>query len=330
MTQEQFELLLDKVVIQLSNQSQSQTPCLSPKEFEDIVLSALKRECRSTKSNANRAFHQHAFPDFRVNGFGVEVKHTTKDTWLAVGNSIFEGMRDKNAKQIYLIYGKMGGWPEVRWARYADCVTHVRISHSPRFVIEMDKAASLFKTIGVPYSDFCQLSPEEKMIHIRSYVRKNLRDGEQLWWLEDREEQEHALPMVVKFFRTLPIEEKRKLRAEATLLCPEVVQGSRARGKYDRAGIYLITRHGVYASQLRDLFSAGSVGARSGQRGHKYIIAALQDIKQEIRSAAEYLDDELFVEYWGKVCAKEERIKYWLSLADQHAPDWTPSKSLFE
>lgn len=328
MKEQEFEALLDGVVKHLTERARNTGVYRDPKKFEGTVLKALQKACQSTNVNAKEAFHQHAFPDLIVNGFGVEVKHTTKNSWVAVGNSIFEGMRDKNAKKIYLIYGKMGGWPEVRWKRYEECVTHVRISHAPRFVIEMENPSSFFETIGVSYANFCKKPPIDKMAHVRSYVRDKHPD-EQIWWLEDREEPEHALPMTVRIYRTLPNEEKRKLRAESALLCPEIVQGASNRGKYDRAGVYLITQHGVFAPQLRDLYSAGSVGARDGRRGHKYIVASLQDIQKEMRKAAQYLDAALFKEYWKMDCAPAQRIQEWLRVADKYATDWVPSQHLF-
>lgn len=329
MTQQEFENLLDKVVFGLSETAQSKGAYNDPKEFEQTVMDEINKVCKSNHLNATESFHPHAFPDLLVNGFGVEVKHTTKNSWLAIGNSIFEGMRDKKATKIYLVYGKMGGWPEVRWKRYEECITHVRISHSPRFVVEMENPSSFFGTIGVSYANFCQKSSVEKMKYVRNYVREK-HPKEQLWWLEDIEVQEHALPMTISIYRTLPKEKKRKLRAEAALLCPEIVKGKRARGKYDRAGVYLITHYGVFAPQLRDLYSAGSVGAKGGQRGHKYITVALKDIEKEMRCAAKYLDAALFKEYWGIDCREQKRIKKWLSMADKYASDWKPSQILFK
>ena len=324
-----FETVLDVATSTLTAAAQNDQPVTDPKTFQDAVLDALKTAAKGLGVTVEPTFHPHAFPDIAINGFGVEVKHTNKDSWLAVGNSVFEGQRDQSVDLVYVVYGKMGGWPEVRWARYEDCITHVRISHAPRFVLEMDRAAPLFSHMGLPYDEFRVLSPEDKMRHIREYARGRLKQGERLWWLEDREDPEHALPLAVSVYRTLPESTKRTLRAEASLLCPEIVQGGHRRGKYDRAGMYLITRHGVYTPQLRDLFSAGSVGARTGKRGHKYIIDALRDIEGEMRLAAERLDDELFVEYWGVSCPPELRIHHWLTMADDYAPDWTPSAELF-
>lgn len=164
---------------------------------------------------------------------------------------------------------------------------------------------------------------------VRQYARSRLREGEQLWWLEDINEQAHSLPIAVRFFRHLEATEKRRLRAEATLLCPEIVRGGRVAGKYDRAGLYFLLHYGVFASHLRDLFTAGSVGARGGQTGHKYLPAATKDIEEEIKVAAQNLDDALFQEYWGESCPPEERIQKWIRHADRLADDWRPSEVLF-
>ncbi len=80
MTPAQFEILLDDIVLGMTNDARSNPPCLDPKAFEGVVLDALKRACKGVDMEASPAFHQHAFPDLAVNGFGVEVKHTTKDT----------------------------------------------------------------------------------------------------------------------------------------------------------------------------------------------------------------------------------------------------------
>lgn len=42
-----------------------------------------------------------------------------------------------------------------------------------------------------------------------------------------------------------------------------------------------------------------------------------------------YMDDSLFVEYWGESVPPEKRIKRWLEKADELATEWVPSQSLF-
>jgi hypothetical protein len=248
-----------------------------------------------------------------------------------VANSVFESTRDANVKHIYVLFGKMGGAPDVRWGEYEKCVMHVRTSHVPRFEVEMYPEESLFGKMGITYEDFCRASFEEKMRHVRKYARGRLRKGERLWWLEDRPDQAHSLPMEVRLYMRLPQDEKRRLRAEAALLCPQIVMPSRTRDKYNDPVLYLLTYHGVLCPQARDLFSAGSVALRSNQkRGGNYVKRALLDIQDEMRDAALRLEDALFVEYWGASVKPEERISKWLSSADRYAKGWRPSKVLFK
>lgn len=226
---------------------------------------------------------------------------------------------------------KWGGQPDVRWARYEDCVLHVRTSHVPRFELEIGAKESLFQKIGVPYASFTNLDDHEKMRHIRNYARGRLKQGERLWWLEDSPaDATHSLPIQARLYTSLEQKEKRRLRAEAALLCPEIVKPSRSKHKYDDVTLYLLTVHGVLCSQVRDLFSAGSVALRSdSKRGGNYLLRALSDIEPEMRKAADELDDRLFEEYWGEAYPKTRRLPEWLKRADSLAQDWVTSEHLF-
>lgn len=156
-----------------------------------------------------------------------------------------------------------------------------------------------------------------------------MKDGECLWWLEEKAEPEHTLPIQVRLYIDLPSEEKTRLRAEATLLCPKVVAGSRVKNKYNDVAMYLLTYHGVLVSQARDLFSAGSVAHREDKtRGGIYIQRAIKAIENEMIAAALRMEDALFVEYWGESVPPEQRINKWLEKADKFA-DWIPSQTLF-
>ena len=59
-------------------------------------------------------------------------------------------------------------------------------------------------------------------------------------------------------------------------------------------------------------------------------------LEDDMRKAASYLEDKLFIEYWGEEAVKKidihnpsARIKYWLEQADFYAKEWTPSEFLF-
>lgn len=324
----EFEQLLEQASERLTLESRHETFKSSP-DFELRVREILS-EIGGDRVDIDFEPHAHIFPDIGVGIHGVEVKFTTNDTWRSVANSIFETTRNEEVEHIYVMFGKMGGNPEVRWGKYDDCVMHVRTSHVPRFEVEMYPQQSLFDQFGISYQEFHRASPEEKMRYVREYARGRLKPGERLWWLDDDPNQEHTLSLEVRLYMHLPQDVKRRLRAEAALLCPQVVKPSRTRNKYNDAVMYILTYHGVLCPQARDLFSAGSVALRADEtRGGNYVERSLLDIEDEMIAASHYLDDALFEEYWGTGCEPNQRIREWLRMADALARDWQPSAVLF-
>ena len=274
-----------------------------------------------------------AFPDIALGEYGVEVKFTLADSWKSIANSIQESQRVQSVKYIYIVFGKMGGKPEVRWGDYAKSVVHVRTSHVPRFEVELSPKGengrkSLFELMGVSYSEFSKMGINEKMKHVRAYARR-MHPNERLWWMGD-ENEEHTLPLNIRLYTNLPDAEKRRYRAEALLLCPQILKSGRARKKYDDAVMFLLSYHGVLCHQARDLFSAGSVAnPENDDNGGLYIERAIKLLEPDMAKAAAEMDDALFVEYWGASAPPEERICRWLEKADAVATGWTPSKVLF-
>ena len=330
MTEPEFEQILEKLAVEIRGRLAEGHQYGTSQEFELEVRQILNGLLEETELDVDFDPHPHVFPDICLPPFGVELKFTVNDTWRSIANSIFETTRNEDVKNVYVMFGKMGGDPDVKWGRYGESVMHVRTSHVPRFEVEMFPEESLFSKIGTTYEEFRILSIEERMRHIRSYARSRLKAGERLWWLEERLDPEHTLPIQARLYMTLEQDEKRELRAEAALLCPQIVKPSRSRHKYDDAVLYLLTYHGVLCPQARDLFSAGSVALRADEtRGGNYVQRALHDIQAEMRKAAATIDDELFVEYWGETVSPDDRIAEWLRRADQLAKDWKPSDTLF-
>jgi hypothetical protein len=330
MRQNEFERILETACAKLTAEAREKI-FSSSTQFERRVrevLSDLTKTCSEVEIDFNP--HPQAFPDIAIGNFGVEVKFTLADTWRSVANSVLETNRIETVEKVYLIFGKMGGTPEVKWDDYEKSVIHVRTSHVPRFEVEISAARSLFELMGIQYDTFRKLPMEEKMRYIREYARSRLQKGERLWWLPDNTNAEHTLPIQARLYTALSTEEKTKLRAEAVLLCPGIVQSGRAKNKYDDAVLYLLTYHGVICHQARDLFSAGSVAnPNNDDEGGIYIERALKLIEKEMIEAALTMDDALFVEYWGESVPPKQRIKKWLEKADVLARDWIPSKTLF-
>ena len=334
MTIKEFESILGLCCDKLTAEAKS-VGFNSSKIFENRVrevLSELTADDASIEIDFNSPAQ--AFPDIAMGEYGVEVKYTTSDNWRSIANSVLETQRVEGVKYIYIVYGKMGGVPEVRWGEYEASVVHVRTSHVPRFEVEIspdpqNAHESLFSQMGIRYDDFRQLDMSDKMKHIRAYARKIHPDG-RLWWIEEKEEDEHTLPIQARLYTNLSTEEKTRLRAEAAIVCPGIVKSGRDRNKYDDVVLYLLTYHGVLCHQARDLFSAGSVAnPKNDDNGGIYIERALKLIEPEMRQVALEMDDAIFVEYWGESVPPENRIKRWLEKADAVAKDWKPSESLF-
>lgn len=91
MTPEAFEQVLDRACEILTLNVRANPDNHGPDAFERRALDMLGIAAKHCDLTVEPSFHPHAFPDIRANGFGVEVKYTRQDTWLAVGNSIFEG-----------------------------------------------------------------------------------------------------------------------------------------------------------------------------------------------------------------------------------------------
>ena len=329
MTEKEFEALLSRLCQRLTTEAQ-QTPFQSSKEFEARVRLIAAELIRGQSTSIDFDPHPQAFPDVAIGSFGIEVKFTTNDTWRSVANSVLETNRILEVEKIYLVFGKMGGTPEVKWGDYEKCVMHVRTSHVPRFEVELFPHESLFDKMGINYNSFRSLPMDEKMQHIRAYARARLSAGERLWWLEDSSEPEHTLPIQARLYTKLSIAEKTRLRAEAALLCPQIVRSGRSRDKYNDVVLYLLTYRGVLCHQARDLFSAGSVAnPENDDNGGIYIQRALQFLEHEMISAADELEGALFEEYWGLRVAPPDRIELWLQKADSLASGWIPSSCMF-
>ena len=329
----EFKTILNKCCKILTEESRK-AKFTTAKIFENRVRSVLS-DLISYDTSIKVDFNSpdQAFPDIALGEFGVEVKFTTLDTWRCIGNSIQETQRVENVKYIYLIYGKMGGIPEVRWSDYDKSIIHVRTSHVPRFEVEIPDVGknheSLFNQIGITYDKFRQLKMNEKMKYIRAYAKKIHPDG-RLWWIDDTNIDSHTLPIDTRLYTKLSDEEKKRYRAEAAIISPKIVKSGRDRNKYDEVVLFLLTYHGIICHQARDLFSAGSVAnPKNDDFGGIYIARALKLIEPEMKIAAYSLPEALFIEYWGEKVPPERRISRWLEIADKLAKDWKPSEVLF-
>lgn len=334
MTVEEFSTTLEQIRNDLNGDAQ-QGLFLGASDFEQAVAERIERSSLAALGVTYQLGSQ-AFPDVRINGFGVEAKFKTAGEWREVANSVFEGSRHQDVAVIFVMFCQLGKAPEVRVRRYDEAIVHVRTSHVPRFVISMDsgdKHKPLFESsdgIEISYEEFRKLSNEEKMVHVREYARKK-HPGEFLWWMSDGEAEEQSSEAVILRYTNLDKAKKRQLAAEGLVLIPECMstgKGGNNNSKsesYSKLGIYWIRAHGVYSGNIRDAISAGSMlTVRGGVSRMQDLLTSLQE---PIEHAIASLSDELFSEYWGEGIPRISRRAEWIKRAKASAGSSFPERT---
>lgn len=257
----------------------------------------------------------HAFPDIVANKyFGVEVKMTTNDHWTSTGNSVLESSRIEDVERIYIMFGKLGGKMDVRYRLYQECLPEVSVTHSPRYRINMELriGKSIFDKIGVDY-DALRKDPNT-IQKIKNYYRSRLKDGEELWWI-DQDADDKAFSPIIKPFRNLSAKEKENFIVESMILFPEMFGNSNA--KYERAAAYLIAEYNTVSANLRDNFTAG------GQvylkiNGKKILVPqvvyAMYKRAKAIKEKIKEIDEQKLLYYWRSKKMERDRLEQWKKL----------------
>ena len=225
--------------------------------------------------------------------YGLEVKTTKSNKWKSTGSSIFEGTRVSDVQNIHLLFGKLSTPVDFRCRKYEECLYDVAITHSPRYLIDMDTVEneSIFSKVGVEYNDLRLLDNPFKPI--KKYFRKGLKEGEDLWWVDNSDESVRDLG--VKLWGNLPQERKEELRVSALAHFPILLSNNSK--KYTRLATWLVSRFGIVNHALRDTFTAGgqvNIGGVMLPKIFNHISDNLDDIINIVKAIPE--DDISF--YW--------------------------------
>lgn len=256
---------------------------ISGQRFPDIVAYV----------NANKAY-------------GVEVKTAKSNEWKSTGSSIFEGTRVDNVKNIHLLFAKLSNPVEFRCRKYEQCLYDVAITHSPRYLIDMETKSneSIFSKVGVEYNILRKL--ENPFKPIKKYFRESLNEGEDLWWIDNSDEDVRDLG--VKLWGNLLKERKEELRISALAHFPILLSNNSK--KYARLATWLVSKFGIVNHALRDTFTAGGQVNISGVMFPKifnYISGNLNNITNVVKTISE--DDISY--YWKVDFAVNDSVSEW-------------------
>ena len=121
------------------------------KLFDENIIDYLKVKYQHENISFNLITGQH-FPDMDIiidrNKYGVELKSSQQGEWSIPGNSTLESQTDDDYNMIYLIFGSRTTDDykyEILYDEYWRVASQIKVTHSPRFIIDMKAQQTVFK-----------------------------------------------------------------------------------------------------------------------------------------------------------------------------------------
>ena len=341
---EAFAELMHKTERSMNHQS-----VLDPQYFKGMKADKLEIEtcdfvrkaCDGTPFNPENVMlvSGHTFPDIVAEKYyGVEVKSTKSNHWTSTGSSIVESTRSELVENIYMLFGKLGGNPpEFRCRPYQDVLYDIAVTHSPRYLINMElqDGETIFDKMNTTYDEF-RLN-ENNIAKVREYYKqkaKAARKQEMPWWITN-DDDERPVNFTLRLWNSVDAYERKILISYCLILFPEIwMPGSNARTKYNQASLWLCSFAQVVYPNIRDSFTAG--GKVAFENGHrlstrypqiyKTIVDLLPYIKQilekpsreTLQLIAEFnrslLKSKNLYQSWVKICGASigEPMERWL------------------
>lgn len=206
----------------------------------------------------------HRFPDViittDVGKFGIEVKSSKSKNWETLGGSINESTKVLGLDEIFILFGKnINNQINIKIKEFSKCVKSVAVTHSPRYLIDMDleDGTDIFALLNTSYEDVCATkSPFD--VFKQYFKDKAKKSNTKFWFLSDEESErasETFQDLELKFFKQLSSDEQRQLVCEAIVLYPQDLFGSK-NSKYENSNLFFLSRN-VVSNSMRDNFTAG-------------------------------------------------------------------------
>jgi hypothetical protein len=292
--------------------------------LEKDVYRALTQSAVNTKfQDTITVVSGQKFPDIvAAKYYGVEVKSSKDDKWITLGGSVNESTRVENVERIYLTFGKLLSPVEFKSRPYEDCLSEVVATHYPRYKIDMslDRGQTIFDKMQLSYNELRQTG--NPVSEIVKYYKSKLKPGESLWWIDngDTVDNNATATLIVRLWSSLSKAEKDTLTKSIIIFFPEIF-GAYPK-KYERAALWLASRHGVVSTSMRDTFSAGGtvtiVTQKSGFKDVPQIFGHIYDFAADIRLQIAVTDENLLCEMWNVSAIDSNRISQWIATVSEN------------
>lgn len=200
----------------------------------------------------------HHFPDVDLIlndvKYGIELKYRGNGSWNTNGNSVFESITGEGYEEIYLVFGSKVPKEKrllVKFAPYWQVTSSIKVTHSPRFTIDMENLSESVFDSKKEYDSLRSMGESEKVRFVQKFLKEN--SGGAKWYTAPAE----TVPPTK--FSELPSTKRDQIRAELLILFPDDLLHGSNHSKYTRSAEYLLEAYYVYNKSLRDLFSSGGV-----------------------------------------------------------------------
>lgn len=243
----------------------------------------------------------HRFPDVIIKtpygNWGIEVKSSKSKNWETLGGSINESTKVSGLNEIFILFGKnINNRVHVRIKEFSRCVKSVAVTHSPRYLIDMeiDNGKDIFSLLNTTYQSVCNHN-QPFDIFKEYFKEKARRSNTKFWFLSDDENErssETYQELEWKFFNQLSAEERIELISEAIILYPLDLFGY-STARYGNSNLFFLGRN-VVSNSMRDIFSAGGKVLIDGELASKRYQLLLKD--EILHKISELLNSEPTIE----------------------------------
>lgn len=293
-------------------------------KLEREVVDVLNENARHTPfENSIELVSGQRFPDIVAKKFyGIEVKTTKENHWRSTGSSVAEGTRISDVERIFMLFGKMCDPIEFRCRPYEECLSEVVVTHSPRYLINMElkQGETFFDKIHVSYDNFRkQKNPIKTVV---DYYKGQLKNGERLWWMGDDEREQSSSNLIIRLWNHLERKEQEKFKLMGYCLFPELFGNSN--DKFNRFAMWLSISNAVVCPNVRDQFTAGGRDEIT-INGHKITVPQmLVRLHNNIKNVKEMLlqiDTKTLSQYWECMVTEEDKIDIWKQLVCDYSSE---------
>jgi len=331
---QEFNQLLTNTINQLeckAKQNPNELLALNGIKIEIYIKDIMIEMAQNTSfANSIELIGGHKFPDIIANKyFGVEIKTSSQNHWKTTGNSVMETTRIEGVQRIFLLFAKLFNPIGFKVRPYQDVLSDVVVTHSPRYLIDMNLEAqqTIFAKLNLSYDQFrTEQNPIETII---KYYKNTLKTGEQLWWMNSSEAKQ-ATNLVIKMWHNLSLNEMKKLKVSAFSYFPEIVGNERT--KFGRFTLWLVTKNSVVCPNVRDLFTSGGksdlqIGKQTYFNVPRILLNLIENYPKIVALINQTSSFEL-AQFWQIKVNDQNKIKIWQNLVNKYAHQISDAKHL--